>query len=109
MSAQPVPAAPFRNVNLDTSSFSPAGSAPSQSFWNRVSAWASENKVVVYTIAGVVVVATGAGVVYYLQDPKKDQAQAEERRASKKERRKAKKEKEQQSKQENNKAEPKGT
>ncbi len=36
------------------------------SFWDRISAWASENKAVVYTIAGVAVVVTGAGVVYYL-------------------------------------------
>lgn len=42
-------------------------SAP-PSFWDRISTWASENKAVVYTIAGVAVVVTGAGVVYYLTD-----------------------------------------
>lgn len=41
--------------------------APS-SVWDRISAWASENKAVVYTIAGVAVVVTGAGVAYYLTD-----------------------------------------
>jgi len=36
------------------------------SLWDRVSNWASENKALAYTIAGVAVVVTGAGVVYYL-------------------------------------------
>lgn len=36
------------------------------SVWDRITSWASENKAVVYTVAGVAVVATGAGVVYYL-------------------------------------------
>ncbi|KAL5604759.1 hypothetical protein BROUX41_001899 [Berkeleyomyces rouxiae] len=42
------------------------------SVWDRISSWVSENKVAVYTIAGVVVVVTGAGVVYYnsTSDPK---------------------------------------
>lgn len=40
-------------------------SAPS-STWDRITSWASENKAVVYTIAGVAVVVTGAGAVYYL-------------------------------------------
>jgi mitochondrial import receptor subunit TOM70 len=42
---------------------------PSQSsLWDRISKWASENKVAVYTIAGVAIVVTGAGVAYYLRD-----------------------------------------
>lgn len=36
------------------------------SFWDRLTKWASDNKTVVYTVAGVAVVVTGAGVVYYL-------------------------------------------
>ena len=40
----------------------------SSGVWDRVSTWVSENKAVVYTIAGVAVVVTGAGVVYYLND-----------------------------------------
>jgi import receptor subunit TOM70 len=36
------------------------------SVWDRFTNWASENKALVYTIAGVAVVVTGAGVVYYL-------------------------------------------
>jgi import receptor subunit TOM70 len=35
-------------------------------FWSRITTWASENKAIVYTIAGVAVVITGAGAVYYL-------------------------------------------
>lgn len=41
----------------------------SSSLWDRVSSWASENKAAVYTIAGVAVVVTGAGIVYYLNTP----------------------------------------
>ena len=40
----------------------------SSGLWDRLSTWVSENKAVVYTIAGVAVVVTGAGVVYYLND-----------------------------------------
>lgn len=40
----------------------------SPSFWEKVTTWASEHKAVVYTIAGVAVVVTGAGVAYYLTD-----------------------------------------
>lgn len=39
--------------------------APS-STWDRLTSWVSENKAAVYTIAGVAVVVTGAGAVYYL-------------------------------------------
>lgn len=45
-----------------------ASSTPPNSVWDRISTWASENKAVVYTIAGVAVVVTGAGVAYYLTD-----------------------------------------
>jgi import receptor subunit TOM70 len=45
-----------------------ASSTPSSSLWDRITTWASENKAVVYTIAGVAVVVTGAGVAYYLTD-----------------------------------------
>ncbi|KAI0386669.1 import receptor [Hypomontagnella monticulosa] len=58
------------------------------SVWDRITNWASENKALVYTIAGVAVVVTGAGVVYYLNDAKpKPTAQP---KLSKKERRKRK-------------------
>ncbi|KAJ0284920.1 hypothetical protein COL922a_006410 [Colletotrichum nupharicola] len=38
----------------------------SSGLWDRITSWASENKAVVYTAAGVAVVATGAGVIYFL-------------------------------------------
>ncbi|CAG9949728.1 unnamed protein product [Clonostachys rosea f. rosea IK726] len=61
---------------------------PSSSVWDRISSWASENKAVVYTIAGVVVAVTGAGAVYYLtSDSSKNDASP---KLSKKERRKRK-------------------
>ncbi|KAG6102884.1 TOM (translocase of outer membrane) complex component [Claviceps sp. LM220 group G6] len=62
--------------------------APS-STWDRLTSWVSENKAAVYTIAGVAVVVTGAGAVYYLNSdskPKSDSAP----KLSKKERRKRK-------------------
>ena len=44
-------------------------SVPADStLWDRLTNWASENKAVVYTIAGVVVVVSGAGAVYYLSN-----------------------------------------
>lgn len=70
---------------------------PSQSVWDRISAWASEHKAVIYTVAGVTLVATAAGVYYYVSSaPKKDGGAEEdsstEKRKSKKDRRKARKE-----------------
>jgi import receptor subunit TOM70 len=69
---------------------------PSQSVWDRISAWASEHKAVVYTVAGVTLVATAAGVYYYVSNaPKKDGAAEEDsstaKRKAKKDRRKARK------------------
>jgi len=37
------------------------------SLWDRISTWVSEHKAVVYTIAGVAVVITTAGAVYYIR------------------------------------------
>ena len=78
-------------TTLPTPSAHVDASAPG--VWDRITTWASEHKAVVYSIAGVAVVVTGAGVVYYLSDSKKPSS-AEGPRPSKKERRKAKKEKE---------------
>lgn len=86
---------PPPNTNLGTTSIS--SDTSSLPLWNRLSTWAAENKVVVYTIAGVAVVVSGAGVAYYLSDSRKgskDAAAEEKKRLSKKERRKAKQEKE---------------
>ncbi|RMJ22016.1 import receptor [Aspergillus sp. HF37] len=56
---------PPKNVVVDTAALP---SSSSSSVWDRVSKWVSENKALVYTIAGVAVVVTSAGVVYYLSD-----------------------------------------
>lgn len=40
------------------------------STWDRISRWASENKAVIYTAAGVAIIVTGASVAYYLIDSK---------------------------------------
>jgi mitochondrial import receptor subunit TOM70 len=82
MSGQPIP------INAASPSRS------SSSLWDRLSTWASENKAIVYTIAGTAVVVTGAGVVYYLSESRKSNKGATvsgEKRKSKKERRKEKK------------------
>ncbi|KAK4180530.1 PaTOM70 mitochondrial precursor proteins import receptor encoded by the PaTom70 protein [Triangularia setosa] len=57
------------------------------SLWDRISNWASENKGLVYTIAGVAVVVTGAGVVYYIRKGPDEESAP---KPSKKERRKRK-------------------
>ena len=94
MSAERV-SKPASNTNLGTSSFS--SDTSSLPLWERLSIWASENKAVVYTIAGVAVVVSGAGFAYYISESRKssqDAGDEEEKRLSKKERRKAKQEKE---------------
>ena len=94
MSSEAVPI-PRSGTNLGTSSLS--SDASSLPFWDRLSTWASENKVVVYTIAGVTVAISGAGVAYYLSDSRKgpkDPVVEDKKRLSKRERRKAKQENE---------------
>ncbi|KAL9030892.1 MAG: hypothetical protein Q9196_001035 [Gyalolechia fulgens] len=97
MSTEPIRISSPRGTALDTSSLSSQTS--SLPLWDRLSAWASENKAVVYTIAGIAVVITGAGAVYYRSDSRTGTQESStdidaKKRASKKERRKAKKEKE---------------
>ncbi|EGS18265.1 mitochondrial import receptor subunit-like protein [Thermochaetoides thermophila DSM 1495] len=58
------------------------------SLWDRISTWVSEHKAVVYTIAGVAVVITTAGAVYYIRSAPDEQETTP--RPSKKERRKRK-------------------
>ncbi|KAL1874406.1 hypothetical protein VTK73DRAFT_332 [Phialemonium thermophilum] len=58
------------------------------SLWDRISNWVSEHKAVVYTVAGVAVVVTAAGAVYYVQ--KGSEPKDATPRPSKKERRKRK-------------------
>ncbi|KAG5287242.1 s import receptor [Histoplasma ohiense] len=73
---------------------------PSSSVWDRISTWASENKTIVCTIAGVAVVITSAGFAYYLTDSGRSTAstQPAEKRKSKKERRREKKKAEEEKK-----------
>ncbi|KAL8848733.1 MAG: hypothetical protein Q9221_006277 [Calogaya cf. arnoldii] len=107
MSADTVPLTSGRAPVLDPSSLSSQSS--SLPLWDRLSTWASENKAIVYTIAGIAVVVTGAGVVYYGTDSSttsRDSSSDEKKRLSKKERRKAKKEKDKEQAQSQVKTEP---
>ncbi|KAK5150994.1 TOM (translocase of outer membrane) complex component [Oleoguttula sp. CCFEE 6159] len=92
MSGETVPVIPARPIALDTSLTSAA--AGSSSLWNRITTWASEHRAAVYTIAGVTLVVTAAGVVYYVSDSRKDATSdtGSKKRKSKKDRLKAKKE-----------------
>ncbi|KAL4949613.1 hypothetical protein BDW69DRAFT_173959 [Aspergillus filifer] len=97
-SASPLPD-PSKNVVIDTASL-PASS--STSVWDRISKWVSENKALVYTVAGVAVVVTSAGVVYYLNDSgrsaKSSTTAPGEKKKSKNQRRKEKKKAEEEKK-----------
>ena len=106
MSAESVPI-PGRGPAFDTSSLSSQSS--SLPIWDRLSTWASENKAIVYTIAGIAVVVTGAGVVYYSTDSRttaRNLGSDEKKRLSKKERKKAKKDKDKEQAQSQVKTEP---
>ncbi|KAK3214414.1 hypothetical protein GRF29_19g73426 [Pseudopithomyces chartarum] len=87
----------------------PAGSS---SLWDRISTWASENKGVVYTVAGLTLVVSAGGVIYYLTDDKKDASApspSANKKKAKREKRRAKEraEKEAAKEQEASAAEPK--
>jgi len=58
------------------------------SLWDRIGTWVENHKAVVYTVAGVTVLVTGAGAVYYLT--KSNEPKDTTPRLSKKERRKRK-------------------
>ncbi|KAI9694798.1 MAG: TOM (translocase of outer membrane) complex component [Bathelium mastoideum] len=90
MSAEQIP--------VGTSSTTPtsidSASTGASSFWDRATKWASEHKAVVYTIAGVTVVATGAGIYYYTSSPRNNGttgSSASEKKRAKKDKRKNKK------------------
>ncbi|CZS95979.1 probable mitochondrial precursor protein import receptor tom70 [Rhynchosporium agropyri] len=84
-----------------------ASSTPPSSVWDRISTWASENKAVVYTIAGVAIVVSGAGVAYYLTDSKTNTAGRDSPKRSKKEKRRKKEEEKKPADLEKGAAEPK--
>ena len=67
---------------------------PSSSFYDRITTWASEHKAAVYTIAGITLVATGAGIYYYTSESAptpQDLEAAAEKKKVRKENKKAKK------------------
>jgi len=93
MSSNPSVPSLSRQPTLDASTIPIASS---QSLWDKITTWASEHKVVVYTVAGVAVVATAAGVVYFVNNAPKaeaggDDSAAAAKRKAKKDRRKTKK------------------
>ncbi|KAF3388295.1 Mitochondrial import receptor subunit tom70 [Talaromyces pinophilus] len=84
-----------QNVVIDTASLSPSTSS---SIWDRISNWVSENKAVVYTVAGIAVVVTG-GTVYYLSTSSSSKPQEPaQAKKSKKQRRNEKKKAEEEKK-----------
>jgi import receptor subunit TOM70 len=93
MSGQSLPVPPPQPILLEPSAISDSATS---SLWDRLSSWAADNKAVVYTIAGVTVAITAAGVIYYLNDstqpPKESTTPTSGKSKSKKARRKAKKE-----------------
>ena len=106
MSAERV-SKPASNTNLGISSLS--SDTSSLTLWERLSIWASENKAVVYAIAGIAVVVSGAGVAYYISESRKGSQGAgteEKKRLSKKERRKAKQGKEKEKEKEKETSQP---
>jgi mitochondrial import receptor subunit TOM70 len=96
MSSNPsLPSLP-RQPTLDATAV-PVGS--SQSLWDKITSWASEHKAVVYTVAGITLVATAAGVFYFVNNAPKGEAGADDsatatKRKAKKDRRKTKKDSE---------------
>lgn len=84
----PIPR-PAQPITLDSNLAAGAGSA---SLWDRISSWAAEHKAVVYTIAGVTVLVTGAGAVYYFSGDasKKPESAKAKKNRKQKERKRAK-------------------
>ncbi|KAL1627415.1 TOM (translocase of outer membrane) complex component [Diplodia seriata] len=83
----PIPR-PAQPITLDSNLAAGAGSA---SLWDRISSWAAEHKAVVYTIAGVTVLVTGAGAVYYFGgDSKRPESAKAKKNRKQKERKRAK-------------------
>jgi len=76
---------------FDTSSLASA-SPSSSSLWDRISAWASDNKATVYTIAGVTVVVSAGAIYYFNSQPAPSDEAATERKKAKKDKKRAKKE-----------------
>lgn len=86
--ATPFPGPPGSTFAPVTSASASATASPG--VWDRITKWASENKALVYTVAGAAIVVTSAGAVYYFSGPKTT-AQSSEKKKSKKQRRAEKK------------------
>ena len=84
-----MPALPHSGVERVTDTLEPSASG----VWDRISSWAAEHKGAVYTIAGVTLVVTAAGAVYYFGDsaPKLTPEELAERKKARKQRKAAKK------------------
>ena len=91
MSSQPAGFSRPANTNLDTSGLS---SSSTSVLWERLTTWASENKTIVYTAAGVAVVVSGVGIVYYLSDSTPKSTSSEKKKSGKKSKKKAAQDKE---------------
>lgn len=61
------------------------------SLWDRISNWASENKGVVYTIAGITLVVGAGGAVYYFSNDSRPGESAAEAAANKRKRQRERK------------------
>ena len=86
--AAPVPLPPI----TPSEQLEGVASSSAPSFFERISTWASRNKATVYTIAGITLVATAAGIYYYSDAQGLSSSEnSAARRKSKKERRKGKK------------------
>lgn len=86
--AAPVPLPPV----TQSEQFEGVASSSAPSFFERISTWASRNKATVYTIAGITLVATAAGIYYYSDAQKSSgNEHSAAKRKSKKDRRKGKK------------------
>jgi import receptor subunit TOM70 len=66
----------------------------SNSLWDRLSNWASENKGVVYTIAGITLVVGAGGAVYYFSNDSRGDGGADTAANKRKKQRERKREKE---------------
>ena len=76
------------SMPIPTTTTTPVTLPADSSVWDRISTWVSDNKAIVYTIAGVAVVVTGAGAVYYIRNSSDSKSATP--KLSKKERRKRK-------------------
>lgn len=87
----PLRAVPVSGLDAGAGAGSDAGNAitaaagsTDNGLWDRLSSWASRNKAFVYSVAGIAVVVTGAGAIYYLNSSANDQPPSSPKKKSKK-------------------------